>query len=115
MLFAYSHLVSVTDAKEIARHRLRLRDLTEKMLQRFKELKPVPENASDAEFAGALAAFSSAYAGRVDELTDRLQSLADRAAEQSKAGKVFSWGRSLFEQIIIKSAEAVAVGATSLR
>lgn len=115
MLFAYSHLVSVADAKEIARHRLRLRDLTEKMLKRFEGLKPDSENPDDAEFAGALAAFSAAHAGRVDELADRLQSLADEAAEQSKAGKVFNWGRSLFEQIMIKSAEAIASGATSLR
>lgn len=115
MLFAYSHLVSVADPKEIARHRLGLRDLTEKMLKRFESLKPDPDNAHDAEFAGALAAFSAAYTGRVDELTDRLQSLADQAAEESKTGKVFNWGRSLFEQIMIKSAEAIATGATSLR
>lgn len=115
MLFAYSHLVSVADGKEIARHRLRLRDLTEKMLKRFEDLKPDPDNADDAEFAGAITAFSAAHTGRIDELTDRLQSVADQAAEQSKAGKVFNWGRSLFEQIMIKSAETIASGATSLK
>lgn len=115
MLFAHSTLVSVADDKEITRHRLRLRDLTEKMLKRFEHLKPASENPYEAEFARALAAFSLAHAGRVDELTERLQSLADQAAEQSRAGKVFSWGRSLFEQIMIKSAEAIAAGATSLR
>jgi hypothetical protein len=115
MLFAYSHLVGVADAKEIARHRLRLRDLTEKMLKRFEDLKSDPDNANEAEFAGAMTAFSAAHAGRIDQLTHQLQSLADQAAEQSKAGKVFNWGRSLFEQIVIKSAEAIASGATSLR
>lgn len=115
MLFAYSHLVSVTDAKEIARRRLRLRDLTEKMLRRFNDLKPNPESAEDTAFTAAMAAFSAAHTGRIDELTERLQSLADQAAEDSKSGKAFSWGRSLFEQIMIKSAEAMASGATSMK
>jgi hypothetical protein len=115
MLFAYSHLVSVTDSKDIASQKLQLRDLTEKMLQRFENLKPDRDNQNDAQFSSALRAFSAAYAGRVGELTERLQSLADQAAEQSKTGKIFDWARSLFEQIIIKSAEAMALGATTLR
>lgn len=115
MLFAYSHLVSVADVKEIARRRLRLRDLTEKMLKRFEDLKPASDNAEDAAFAGAMAAFSAAHAGRIDELTQRLQNLADQAAEESRGGKAFNWGRSLFEQILIKSAEAIAMGATSIK
>lgn len=115
MLFAYSHLISVTDANEIARRRLRLRDLTEKMLKRFANLVPDPRNTEDADFAAAMAAFSAAYAGRIDELTQRLQNLADQAAKESRGGKAFSWGKSLFEQIIIKSAEAIASGATSIK
>lgn len=113
MLFAYSHLVSVADAKEITRRRLRLRDLTEKMLNRFQELKPDPNSGEDAAFAEAMAAFSAAHTGRVDELTQRLQDLADQAAEETRRGKMFSWGKSLFEQVVIKSAEAVAASATS--
>lgn len=115
MLFAYSHLVGVSNGKEIARNRLRLRDLTEKMLKRFEDLKPDPDSSDDAEFAGAMTAFSAAHAGRIDELVDRLQALADQAAERSKSDKTFSWMKSLFEQIMIKSAEAIASGATAIK
>lgn len=113
MLFAYSHLVKVVDEKEIVRRRLRLRDLTKKMLKRFEGLKPDINNADDTAFAGAIAAFSAGHAGRIDGLVDRLQAIADKAGEEGQSGKVFNWVVELSEQILIKSAEAIAKGATS--
>lgn len=108
LLFANSHLVGVMDPKEIARSRMELRDLTERMIKRIERM--LANTADDEPFVAAMQEFSQAYAGRIDQLVERLEALAAAANTPGTLAKMGGYAKGLFELVTTTVVKAAVEG-----
>ena len=107
VLFANDFLSATMDAKSIATHKVGLKELTLRALNRFDRLiVNAPETKSDEDFVEALRLFSSEHAGRVDEIVAKLEALKDGATGPSRMDKIGSWVRGWAEFTLTAGIEA---------
>ena len=104
LLFANSHLVATMDAKEIARSRMQLRDLTGRMIARLEKM--TANTAQDEPFVAAMQEFSSAYAGRIDQLVEKLEALEGDANAPGTMAKIGGYAKGLFELVTTTAVKA---------
>lgn len=98
VLHANDFLTATMDAKTIERHRLELKDLTARALERFGRLAiTAPRTDGDEAFAQALRVFADEHAGRVDGIVAKLDALARDAAAPKRMERIAGWTRGWTE------------------
>jgi hypothetical protein len=98
VLHASDFLTSTMDAKTIGRHRLGLKELTSRAIERFSKLAVTAPKTNDEDaFAQALRLFADEYAGRVDGVVAKLDALAKDAAAPGRLERIGRWTRGWTE------------------
>ena len=98
VLHASDFLAANMDEKEIARHRVGLKDLTAGALKRFSRLTmTAPSTDGDAAFAAALRLFADEHAGRIDGVVAKLDALAKDASAPGRLERIAGWSRGWTE------------------
>lgn len=98
VLHASDFLTATMDAKSIARHRLGLKDLTARAIERFGRLAvTAPKTGDEDAFAKALHLFADEHAGRVDEIVAKLDALAKDAAAPGRLERIGGWTKGWTE------------------
>lgn len=98
VLHASDFLTATMDAKSIARHRLGLKDLTARAIERFGKLAiTAPKTEDEDAFAKALCLFANEHAGRVDEIVAKLDALAKDAAAPGRLERIGGWTKGWTE------------------
>ena len=95
---ASDFLTATMDAKSIARHRLSLKDLTTRAIERFGKLAiTAPKTEDEDAFAKALHLFADEHAGRVDEIVAKLDALAKDATAPGRLERIGGWTKGWAE------------------
>jgi hypothetical protein len=116
VLFAHDFLTRTMDIKDIAQHRLTLKELAGRAIARFEKLKvTAPETDEDDAFTEALSVFAKANAGRIDQLIDKLEEVKDEAGAPSRLEKVFSLARGISEYISTTAIKAAVESAMKMK
>ncbi|MDN4633568.1 hypothetical protein QCD71_18765 [Sphingomonas sp. PsM26] len=98
VLHASDFLAATMDARTIARHRLGLKELTSRAIERFGKLAvTAPKTDDDDAFAKALRLFSDEHAGRVDGIVAKLDALAKDAAAPGRLERIGGWSKGWTE------------------
>lgn len=98
ILHANDFLTSTMDAKSIARHRLELKDLTSRAVDRFgKMVVTAPKTDDEDAFTKALRTFSEEHAGRIDGIVGKLEALAKDAAAPGRLERIGGWTKGWTE------------------
>lgn len=92
VLHANDFLSGAMDTKAIAAHRVSLKQLTARAIDRFSKLNMTgPETRGDDGVADALKLFAYENAGRIDEVVEKLEKLAKDASAPSRIERVGAW------------------------
>jgi len=98
VLHASDFLAATMDAKAIARHRLGLKELTSRAIERFGKLEvTAPKTDDEDAFAKALRLFAEEHAGRVDGIVAKLDALAKDAAAPGRLERIGGWSKGWTE------------------
>ncbi len=107
VLHANDFLTAVMDDDAIAKHRLGLKELTARALDRFGNLTvTAPKTGGDQAFADALKLFAAEHAGRVDEIVAKLEELAKEASALSRLERIGAWFKGWTEFVTNSAVEA---------
>lgn len=92
VLHANDFLTEAMDAKTIAKHRVSLKDLTARAVDRFGKLTvTAPKTDGDQAFADALKLFATEHGGRIDDVVAKLDALAKDASAPSRFERIGGW------------------------
>jgi len=112
MLYANDFLAEHMDRKAMTEYRVELRDLVSRTIDRFGAFRPTgPKVEDDWKFAGALKAFAQQNEGRVDEIVERLETLAKSAEAPGRLQRIGTWVKG-WTEFATNSAIEAGVKAT---
>jgi hypothetical protein len=117
LIYALGHCLRLFEQKhKINIDRTRILQVVKDALQKLRTFAPTgPTDSTDDGFAIAIQTFAKAYEGRLDELVDHLQHLAEDLNKPGSAARVLGYLQSLVELIIttgVKASIEAAVKAT---
>jgi hypothetical protein len=107
LLFATSQLVKTGSSLVGANKRAVLRGAIQRMIERFGQFQPRNNDEVDEEFAAGMRQFASAYVGRIEELTGKLEALSEEWNQPSAVERFLGYVKGIQDIIIAKTVETV--------
>lgn len=116
LIFANSQIVRSSHLLVGLSKRRNLADAVKRSLKYFESFQPAdPKASSDAEFARAIRKFGTDYAGRMDDLVDKLQELTEDLSKPSLVAKTTNVARALMELVLTTTIKATVEASLKAR
>ena len=106
LLYAYAQFVRSGPTIEGVNKRTVLRTTIEKMIQRLQRLQNY-SNSEDLEFVAGMQRFANAYAGRIDALAEKLESLSEEWNSPTTAERFKGYISGVHDLVIKTMVDAV--------
>lgn len=112
VIFAHAHFMKVNESAGLSAKRSVLKAATKRMIDRFGNFSSTaPQADSDELFSAAVKAFAAAYVGRLDELAEKLGTLAEQFNTPTATERAKDYAQSIFELIVTTAVKTTVEGA----
>ena len=115
ILFAHSHFVKTGQSIGDFNARNVLRHVVTRMIDRFSRFAQVDGTVADKEFSEGMKLFAKAYAGRVDDLVDKLQELSAQWNKPTTLETCMAYFKAIQDVIVTTTTKTIVETAMRIR